>query len=156
MIAGGLDDRTYMRRLTPLLNDRVVMLGSVRRSSMRGLYSNALFFVNCSLHEGQSNAVLEAISFQCPVLLSDIPENRDFGLDAKHYFDPYDVDSVANALTRISVKATGYCVSEEGFLKWDDVAEQTARIYQGVLMDRAADAVTYSKSAIKPPAGEKI
>ena len=86
VVAGGLDETDYVAGLQPLLTERTVLAGKFARSAMAPLYRGAKVYINASLHEGSSNAVLEAIAAGCPILLSDIPENRDFGLPAKNYF----------------------------------------------------------------------
>jgi glycosyltransferase involved in cell wall biosynthesis len=99
---------------------------------MGPLYANAAVYVNASLHEGSSNAVLEAISSGCPILLSDIPENRDFGLAPQHYFDPNDPEAIAVALARALKDPEAYKVDPQHFLTWDAVAERTLQIYRRI------------------------
>ena len=130
VIAGGVDDPDYMKEVEPHLNDRVKLLGRLPRSTLGALYANAHAYVNSSIHEGSSNAVLEAISWGAPILLAGIPENRDFGLDEKHYFDPEDVRSIAAAFRRIAADRASYIADRSRFLTWDDVADRTAAIYR--------------------------
>jgi glycosyltransferase involved in cell wall biosynthesis len=100
VVAGGLDETDYVAGLQPLLTERTVLAGKFARSAMAPLYRSAKVYINASLHEGSSNAVLEAIAAGCPILLSDIPENRDFGLPAGSYFDPSSPEAIADALER--------------------------------------------------------
>jgi glycosyltransferase involved in cell wall biosynthesis len=130
VIAGGVDDPAYMKLVEPHLNDRVKLLGRLPRSTLGQLYANAHAYVNSSIHEGSSNAVLEAISWGAPVLLADIPENRDFGLGAKHYFDPLQPAALADALTRLEADRASFAPDRAAFIAWDDVADRTAAIYR--------------------------
>lgn len=132
MIAGGLDEKEYVDELAPLITERTVLAGKFARSAMGPLYANSAVYVNASLHEGSSNAVLEAISSGCPILLSDIPENRDFGIPAKHYFDPHDPAAIAEALARALKDPEAYKVDPTHFLTWDAVAERTMQIYRRI------------------------
>jgi glycosyltransferase involved in cell wall biosynthesis len=129
-LAGGLDDKDYVAQLQPLLDGKVKLLGRIRRSELGALYRNAHVYVNSSIHEGSSNAVLEAISWGAPVLLSDIPENRDFGIAASHFFDPNDPCAIAEALRRAYSEPRSYVVDKSQFMTWDEVADRTAAIYE--------------------------
>ncbi len=137
IVAGGLDETGYVEALQPLLTERTVLAGKFARSAMGPLYARSAVYVNASLHEGSSNAVLEAISSGCPILLSDIPENRDFGLDAKHYFDPNDPAAIADALSRALKDPQIYIADPRQFMTWDAVAERTLQIYRRIAPERA-------------------
>lgn len=133
VIAGGIDDQKYVNSmLLPLLDDRITMLGRLPRSAMGSLYENASLYVNSSIHEGSSNAVLEAVSWNCPILLSDIPENRDFALEDDNYFEAEDVEAVAEALDRAYRDQDSYRTPKGPFPVWEDVAWETNRIYNRI------------------------
>lgn len=129
-LAGGLDDEEYLNEIEPLVDHRIKLLGRLPRSSLGRLYANAHVYVNSSIHEGASNAVLEAISWEAPILLSDIPENRDFAVPDKHYFDPNDPQAIAAALARGFEDRDSYVANRASFMTWNDVAEKTASIYR--------------------------
>jgi len=59
------------------ISDRVVFLGTLDRADIRKLLSAADAFIQLSHYEGQSNAVLEAMHQGLPMILSDIPEQRE-------------------------------------------------------------------------------
>jgi len=130
VLAGGIDDASYLEQLKPHLSERVVMLGRLPRSALGPLYRNAHLYVNSSMHEGNSNAVLEAISWGSPILLSHIPENRDFGLPEHHFFDHEDVGAIAQALSSACNEPDRFRVAKDQFPSWSDIAEQTAAIYR--------------------------
>lgn len=58
-------------------NERILFLGEQNGELLKELYSNARLFVQPSETEGLSYALLEAMSFGCPVLVSDIAENTE-------------------------------------------------------------------------------
>jgi glycosyltransferase involved in cell wall biosynthesis len=132
LVAGGLDEEDYVAGLQPLLTERTILAGRFTRSAMAPLYRGSTVYVNASLHEGSSNAVLEAISAGCPILLSNIPENLDFGLPAQHYFDPNDPASIADALKRAVADPQAFVVDPRQFMTWDTVAERTIQIYRRI------------------------
>lgn len=132
-IAGGLDDADYVAGLKPLLNERVTLLGKLARSSLGTLYAGACIYVNSSVHEGSSNAVLEAISLGCPILLSGIPENRDFGLPERNHFDESDPQAIADALARAFADPAAYRPDANRFLTWSGVADRTLAVYDQIV-----------------------
>lgn len=137
VIAGGLDEVDYVESLKPLMTDRTRLLGRQARSAMGPLYARSAVYVNSSIHEGSSNAVLEAISWQAPILLSDIPENRDFGIADHHYFDPTSPSAIAQALHRAVSSPDAFRVDKSRFLTWAEVATKTQSIYSQVLKPKS-------------------
>lgn len=133
MVAGGLDETDYVESLRPLLTERISLAGRFARSAMTPLYRGAALYINSSLHEGSSNAVLEAISAGCPILLSDIPENRDFGLPAHCYFDPHEPQAIGDAIARALDNPKAYVADAKAYLSWGQVAERTVAIYRGFM-----------------------
>lgn len=63
------------------VSDRVIFLGAVDRVAVRRLLQASDAFLQPSLYEGQSNAVLEAMHRGLPIIVSDIPEQRETVLD---------------------------------------------------------------------------
>jgi glycosyltransferase involved in cell wall biosynthesis len=133
LIIGGLDDEAYVRELRGLLSDRVTLLGRLPRRAIGPFYAKCAAYVNASVHEGSSNAVLEAMSWRAPLLLSDIPENRDFGVSDHHYFDPLSADSIGEAMGRSLASPQDYVVPTDRFATWSQVADRTVAIYNEIL-----------------------
>ena len=138
VVAGGLDEQDYVEELQPLLTKRTLLAGRFARSAMAPLYRRSSLYVNASLHEGSSNAVLEAISAGCAILLSDIPENRDFGLPDHCYFDPHSPVAIADALARALAEPKAFVADRRQYLTWDTVAERTLDIYRRIAPCRTA------------------
>jgi glycosyltransferase involved in cell wall biosynthesis len=133
LIAGGLEETAYVDALAPLLDDRIVLLGRCTRQRLEGLYRRCALFVNGSVHEGSSNAVLEAISRDCPIILSGIPENRDFGLDDTIFFDPESPEAIADAMERGLADPDRFRADRKRFMSWPIVAEKTLAVYEKIL-----------------------
>ena len=146
VIVGQWDKRARRKQIEALGDDRIVMLGSLPRSSLASLYRGARFFVNPSIREGHSNTLLEAISFGCPVLLSDLPENRDLRLNAKHYFSPGNMRSMVSALDRAHANPDVFRVNCNRFPQWEKIAEQTIHVYEKLFTDDAIRPVSNARS----------
>jgi glycosyltransferase involved in cell wall biosynthesis len=86
------------------LAGRVIFLGAIDRAAVRLLLRAADVFVQPSLFEGQSNAVLEAMHAALPIVASDIAEQRETLVDpetgeaAGLLVPPYDVQAWTRAL----------------------------------------------------------
>lgn len=105
VIAGGssADDDSQAAGSMEMASGRVRLLGEIPPELMQYLYVSCACYVNASLFEGQSNAVLEAISYEIPVLLSDIPGNRSVGLPDNHYFPVHDSDQLSEKIAEALV-----------------------------------------------------
>gem|GEM_PF-581200 len=138
VIVGDWGKNSDRQKILALEDDRIVMLGSLPRSQLAPLYRGARFFVNPSIREGHSNTLLEAISLGCPVLLSDLPENRDLRLNAKHYFNPDNIRSIVSALNRAHANPDGFRVAPDRFPHWEEIADRTIHVYETLFADGAA------------------
>jgi glycosyltransferase involved in cell wall biosynthesis len=138
VVAGGLDDVDYVDELKPHLTGQTLLAGRFARSAMGPLYRCARLYINASLHEGSSNAVLEAIAAGCAILLSDIPENRDFGLPAHCYFDPHSPESIAAAMKRALAEPAAFVADPRNYLTWNMVADRTLDIYRRIAPSKSA------------------
>ena len=107
--------------------DNVSFTGVMDRARVLDCLSRASLFVNCSIHEGMSNAVLEAIQQGAPVLLSDIEANRDLGLPDAFYFDPASSADLASRIEAALETPTDFVVDRRRFDDWDDVIESYER-----------------------------
>lgn len=126
-IVGGPDKTNEIDVLTSdivrrgLVNLR--MEGALNRQEVYERLRQAAVFVNCSIHEGMSNSVLEAIQCGAPVLLSDIDANRDLQLPDVHYFDPNDGTQLADLIEQAMLDPESFTVNRNLFPDWDEVVE---------------------------------
>ncbi|HJQ15602.1 MAG TPA: glycosyltransferase family 4 protein [Allosphingosinicella sp.] len=133
LIAGGYQDEPYGREIYALRGEDVRLLGYCTRAQLEGLYRRCELFINSSVYEGSSNAVLEAISRDCPLILSGIPENRDFGLPDQVYFNPLDPAAIAESIAAALADPDRFRAPPSDFLRWSDVAAKTIAIYHSLL-----------------------
>ena len=74
--------------------ENIKFLGRVSDDELIRLYQTASCFIFPSIYEGFGLPPLEAMACGCPVLVSDIPVEREVCGDAALYFNPYDVQSI--------------------------------------------------------------
>jgi len=126
-IIGGADKTNEMSRLSEYALERnvhnVEFTGAQDRGKIYSRLQTAAVFINCSIHEGMSNSVLEAIQCGAPILLSDIDANRDFGLPDHHYFDPANSAQLSRLISHAIQAPEKFAVSLDALPDWDEVAE---------------------------------
>lgn len=92
---------------------KITFLGFLKNSDVYEYYAKAEFFINLSKSEGMSNSLIEAMSFGCKCIITDILENfytaknhaiyyekgDDFGLKIKESLklNPRDISDYANS-----------------------------------------------------------
>jgi glycosyltransferase involved in cell wall biosynthesis len=76
-------------------------LGHVPDKDLAALYSGAQAFVFPSYYEGFGLPPLEAMACGCPVLASNTSSIPEVCGKAAHYFDPYSVQSMADAMNTV-------------------------------------------------------
>ena len=70
------------------------------------------------------------MSYQVPVIVSDIPANLEVGLPEKDYFPMGDVDALASKLEDIIAEPAHHVAYDMSKYDWDKIAEQFAEIYR--------------------------
>lgn len=144
VIAGDADHETgYSRNLKKKgsCSKGVVLTGFLSGKRLWELFSNASFFVLPSYYEGLPIALLEALSYGLPAVISDIPQHRELDLNAQSYFKAGDTAGLAIAL---STALEGGFEAERGryinLLKaeydWDAIAVKTCNVYRQILTGR--------------------
>jgi len=121
-----------------LVPDRVRLVGGDDALLAR-YYRGAVAFVYPSLYEGFGIPPLEAMSFDCPVVCSNVSSIPEVVGDAGAMFDPTDVASmrtvmeqvVEDAVLRAALVARGR--QRLGLFSWERCARETAQVYQRVL-----------------------
>ena len=144
-IAGGNGPAHYLRELQDMADPtRTVFLGHLRGDDLAEAFSNAHAYVLPSYIEGMSIALLEAIAYGLPVLVSDIAENRLVVANPLSQFAVGDVESLRTALESCAGEdpaASPRRVSSARFQTWDDIASRYADMYDHLLAARMDVAV---------------
>ena len=113
------------------LDPRVKMIGFVSGKELIELYSNARLFVFPSEAEGMPMCLLEAMSLDCPCLVSDIPENLEVGKGYVEAFKSRNVGDLKEKMLKClcdeNRKHTQKYVEEN--YSWDKVVNRTLDLY---------------------------
>lgn len=98
IVGGSIGSDAYAAELREAASDDIVFAGARGTAEVQALYESAALFVHPSYLEGFPMVVLEALSADVPVLVTDIPPHLEVGLDPACYFPKGDVDALAAAL----------------------------------------------------------
>lgn len=113
---------------------RVKLIGFVEGKILRELYSNAKLFIFPSEAEGMPMCLLEAMSYDCPCLVSNIPENLEVGQD---YVVSFESKNVLDLQTKLKAILSGEIIVnhksrdyiQQNF-SWDEVVKKTLECYE--------------------------
>ena len=79
-------------------HSQIKFLGRVDDVELRNLYQNAMLFIYPSLYEGFGIPPLEAMSYNCPTIVSDIGSLKEVCGDASLYIDPNSAEDIAEKI----------------------------------------------------------
>lgn len=117
---------------------QVRTFGVVTDPVLRDLYHRASAFVYPSRYEGFGIPLLEAMACGCPVAASRIPATIEVAGDIPIYFEPGDLRSTIDALTRCVALGRDNPAVSRGMNRarqftWDRTAEQILDIYRSLI-----------------------
>ena len=141
LFVGTLEPRKNLVRLVEALGleGEVVFPGYVSSGELPLWYNAAAVFVYPSLYEGFGLPVLEAQACGTPVLTTDASSLPEAAGDGALLVDPYDVDALAEGLSRLLVDASlRHHVRDRGMahatrFSWTRMALETAGVYRRAL-----------------------
>jgi len=103
------------------------------------LYQNAIAFIYPSLYEGFGIPPLEAMSYGCPVICSNVSSIPEVVGKAGEYFDPRNLASMRSAINRV-LSSIDYrnSMTLEGYkhlkcFSWDSCAANTVEVYRSLI-----------------------
>lgn len=117
------------------LYKNILLTGFVSDEQLIVLYKNAEAFVLPSFEEGFGLPMLEAMALDCPVIASNSTSMPEVGKDAALYFDPVNIDNIADKINLIlkndSLKQKLIAKGRERVkdFSWKKMAEQTMEAY---------------------------
>ena len=120
-------------------DNRIIFTGFVEGEVLDELYSNAFLFVFPSEAEGMPMCLLEALSYNCKCLVSDIPENIEVIKNYGNTFQVFNVDSLRVALNKIiNEKKEELSLNTREYVavnyNWDTIVTNTLQVYEKVVL----------------------
>lgn len=110
----------------------VVLTGFVKGQKLHSLLTNARCFVLPSSHEGLPIALLEAMSYGLPVIVSDIPANLEVHLAQECYFPVGDVEALASRLCTLCEEPLARIDYDMAKYDWDHIAKEVSDVYRSL------------------------
>lgn len=95
---GWLYDNLFKQVSDLGLTEKVFFTGYISNKQLEFLYRHAFAFVLPSLYEGFGIPILEAMSFNCPVISAYSSSLPEIGADACLYFNPLDEKDLAEKM----------------------------------------------------------
>lgn len=143
VIAGGNSQAVdYMNKIHRMASedDRIILTDFVQGQVLEELYSNAYAFILPSDVEGMALSLLEAMSYGCCCLVSDISENTEVVEDKALTFAHGNVKDLREKLEYMLQHpeiVEEYKKHSSEFIcrkyNWEEVLEQTLRLYRKVI-----------------------
>jgi len=130
VVVGGPDGTSYHEKLKAMAGSNTRFLGRLDRELLPILYTNCAAYISASAYEGLSNSILEAISFGSPLIVSDIPANREMALNETCYFRQADAAALAGKIAEALARPKDFVVERDKFVGWPEVFEETERVYE--------------------------
>ena len=131
VLAGDTDfEDEYSRGLKEMARQNgVVLTGFIKGRKLHSLLTNCSCYCLPSSHEGLPIALLEAMSYKVPVVVSDIPANLEVGLPKEDYFPCGHVEALAEKLKEVVSRPLQKVDYDMGRYDWDKIAKQVMEVY---------------------------
>lgn len=132
VLAGDTDfEDDYSRRLKQMAREHgVILTGFIKGRKLHSLLTHTRCFVLPSSHEGLPIALLEAMSYSLPVIVSAIPANLEVGLDKDVYFPVGDVNALEEKLRQNIDSEYRHVHYDMTKYDWGTIADQVAALYR--------------------------
>jgi glycosyltransferase involved in cell wall biosynthesis len=136
---GWLYESLFRRLEQMQVRDSVFFSGYVPNDDLPSLYAAAEVAVMPSIYEGCGLPVLEALACGTPMVCSQTSSLPEYGGEAARYFDPLDVQGMAEVIERVwgsrdlqeTMRKQG--MQQAGRFSWERAALETMAVYEMVL-----------------------
>ena len=143
IVGDSPDPGDYVQRLKSTPDERIRFLGYVYGAKVKELFANCLIYVQPSLMEGNSPALMTAMACGRAVVVSDIEQNVETIGDAGATFVVEDPLSLARVLTALIGDPAGgrearrdlARVRIETVYDWDHVIDQTDSLFRRISIE---------------------
>ncbi len=141
IVGDGTYSDNYVNKLKEMAAEHpnIIFTGRRQGAVLKELYSNAYIFAQTSDMEGMPIALLEALSYSLPVLISDIPGNRAAAGDVGFVFKKSSVQDLQKIL-QYALNHPVVAVNKgkrgrkrvERYFEWDKIINQIEERYRHV------------------------
>jgi glycosyltransferase involved in cell wall biosynthesis len=120
------------------LDQKVRLFSEVDDEALSLAYSASVGLVSPSLAEGFGIPLLEAMACGTPIIASDIPVFREIATDSALYFNPYDEEALAEAMTKVLDETTRENLTRKGQRRvanfsWDTASCILGSVYKSLI-----------------------
>lgn len=131
VLAGDTDfeDEYSLKLKKEAKKNGVVLTGFIKGKKLYSLLTHARCFVLPSSHEGLPIALLEAMSYKLPVIVSNIPANKEVSLDNENYFEVGNITELAEKLQANILAPFQRIEYDMSKYDWDTIAKQVISVY---------------------------
>ncbi|MPN34312.1 Mannosylfructose-phosphate synthase [bioreactor metagenome] len=119
----------------------VVFTGYISRGDCAKLYMETSAYIFPTIYEGFGSTQLECMAFNTPLILSDIPTNREVSQDYGIYFDLADIESLVSKMKTIVIgdfDENLLRLTAKRYLNrftWDKSADEMISVYSNVVRE---------------------
>lgn len=136
VLVGDSDYPTdYSKKLKSLAKENhIILTGYITGEKLSQIFTFAKLFIMSSFEEGLPISLLEAMSYDIDVLVSDIPVNLQIGLEKDDYFRVGDVDDLSAKIIRKLTNSNRRSFKEilSSKYNWENIAIETNNIYKSL------------------------
>ena len=134
VIVGDSDfEDAYTKKIKQMAKEKgVILTGFIKGRKLHALLTHTRCFVLPSSHEGLPIALLEAMSYQRPVIASNIPANLEVGLNKDSYFTCGNIKELAHKLTTIINEEPHTIFFDMQRYDWNIIASKVAKVYNSI------------------------
>lgn len=117
----------------------IICTGYIDSGDVQKLYQNAAAYIFPTIYEGFGSTQLECMANHLPLILSDIPTNREVSGDYGMFFSLSDLATLVQQMEKIVSGEYDYpahrALAEEYLKKfsWDEIAFQVHHFYESIL-----------------------
>lgn len=136
VLVGDADHQDdYSKSLRSQSKESNVILTGFIKEELNEIFSHAKLFVMPSYHEGLPIALLEAMSYNLDVLVSNIPANLEVNLEHTDYFKVGDIKDLKEKLVEkiMTDEKRDFKEIITQQYNWDIIAKQVKHVYEKVL-----------------------
>ena len=137
VIAGkmGWEKKEFLDKLLDFANStkKIILLNSVTEEELHFLYAKASLFLFASTYEGFGIPLAEALVYNLPCVVSDIPTFREIGQNQVQYLETNSTTPWLKILERKSWKKTK---ADLQLFSWKKASEKTREAFASVLSQK--------------------